>query len=297
MIDDVLDNFIHIKLNGSYYSVIFLESLSNKNDRNTALVLSILEQLNRDIVAIQKRQNVLVRDGRDDVIKKLSCLTKENFKAYYQLLHPEGLPEALEHDINQLLDKYKLSNRWEDSLLALVYNNVLFVPDTRVININTTDSFEYMMRLQRTTPYQKENQPPHVLRNLLVDKGVFDESFRVEDIPNKKHAKKPKLVIEINEKMSLGKLIKYLKDNRRVIDLQMDKLTATPESNMDTTKSKAFYWGHKVWTYKHFVDSQAGYGAIEKWLDKQLSDIDVPESRALQIYYKRYINYKDKFLA
>ncbi len=294
-----IDIFHHKKLKNSYFSVIYLEKLCNKNDINTALVLSLLRQLNDDIELLRNKYKIGQQASESfEAVESLDYLTEDNYRDYYNLLNFEDLPSELEYDVNTTFNNYKMSYRWEDSLLALLHYGVLFVPTNRVLDIYTTDSIIYEMKSWQKSHYNKIDEQPHNLRNMLVDKGYMEEKFRVNVSPVRKTVpKKPKLIIEISEGVSYGKLIEYLKENRKIIELSLNKLTTTPSTSMDASNSNAFYWGHKVWAYKQYVDENAGYGAIEKWLDQQLPDTDVPESRALQTYYKRFVNYKDKFLA
>lgn len=289
-------DFEDISLHESAFKVYVageLDNSSSEKDRIVGILLSCIPELSEDIDALRIQHYIVTKDllqGLKRSIDQHIIIQDEQIIA--QILFPDRLTK-IALDIRPLLTKYKLSLRWTNSLLTVILYDFLFVPWKPAVEIelNSDLSFKLTPVTGVTTSFRHfpTQSAASISLAALINPNLTDALLA----PPTQVVKK--LVITVSERMSPTALSEYIK-NSKAVKSKLAKLPITPHPKLPQ-HSNSLYWGHLAWAYKEFLNPTASMNNIEKWLEVKFPEnTDVPDSRSLATYYKRFIGARNNFL-
>lgn len=263
------------------YSFDRAGTLCHAKDRIVAVLLSCIPTFYDDILEIRKNLLIAIKPIHSDKLDKDILLDDVLMPDIFLYLYKD--PELL-NSVKEVLVKYKLSERWFGGIISLVSYDILVLPIRSVITLSLSDNPIYAFSQQA---FKSKNNTDNELSSLRRLLNPSDSMAFKKNIPIEKQ-----LTITINERMSITELSNWIKSNETLKNMLM-KLEKTPYSGIRS--DDVLTWGHHVCAYKEFVDYSSSIETIEHWLDSKLPG-DVPDSRKLDVYYKRFMKARNKFI-
>jgi hypothetical protein len=287
---------------GVYASADFIIK-NRERDSIVAKLLTCIPSFYDDILKLRVKHSIVVKSIVGDHSTHSNRRIAMSKDEAFSLLYAAELDPDVEVGVRSLLIKYKLSERWLDPLMSLVSYDVLVLPIEDIVSADLSDDPSYLARqgltlLRKTNRDRKWrdehpiNVKPADLLNLADFENKLAQSLNPETVPVRR-----KLIITVTEQISPTDLANWIKSSKDVKQ-QLTNLYKTPYSLIGKNGS-ALFWGHFVWVHKEFVaeSSDDGYGAAESWLTEQFANvIDVPGSRELGIYYRRFMRARNRFI-
>lgn len=267
--------------------------LAEKKDQTVAILISCIPELNIDLATIRAKFNTEKSYPAKPDLKHIKDNIYElEYDSSGELLLPRFQVIDEEFALINILEKYKLSERWLNSIAALYRYGVFILPLNTKFKVELSNELIYKMNQLRSTKYKplKARGGGSALDTLL---GRDVEILHPETEVIPKEALK--LIITVSEQMSAAELGRLISKSNSVKN-KLSKLNKTPYSYMPPINN-GLLWGHYVWAHKQYINSRDSMERIEKKLDESLgSNVIVPDARELGVFYKRFIMARQNFI-
>lgn len=176
--------------------------------------------------------------------------------------------EQLDESSDKIIKKYRLAPRWQFPVEILILTDTLIMPIHSPIYSYLNLSGFYL------------RQPTTVD---LLDLPLINDN----NGSKKPYSDQASLTIVVNEQMTMNELVQHISENEEI----KHSLQQLPKFSRSDVKDETMHWGHLVWAYFTFHQIESVTEAADKLVSLASEDeeMEVPSSKRLRLYYKRYL--------